>query len=247
MDNACLPEPARKPFLERNYERATFVAVAIGEALVRRTSAGRKVYFDPGDLPWLPALEGEWRAAREELDSVLRERERIPAFQEVSHEQSTITRDQGWKVFVFRVFGRPVERNCARCPRTAELLARIPGLRNAMFSILAPGKEIPPHRGVYAGLLRYHLALKVPARALDCHISVDGHKRHWREGASLVFDDSFVHSVRNDTPEERVVLFADFVRPLPWPLSMLNRAVLAMLGRTALFRDPLERFERGDF
>jgi len=238
--------PERKPCLERNAERAMGLAIAAAEALIRRTADGRRVYFDPASFGWAAALEAGWRESRAELDQVLAERDRIPTFQEVSEEQRSITRDAGWKANVFTVFGHPIERNAQRCPATARLLAGIPGLRNAMFSILSPGKRIPEHRGVYAGLLRYHLALKVPADAASCELTVGGEKRTWREGATLVFDDSYPHSVRNDTTEERVVLFADFVRPLPWPLSWMNRAVLAMLARSPLFTRPLEKFERGE-
>lgn len=236
----------RKRFVERNFERAMMLVLLAAEALIRCTRDGRRVYFDPAALPWTAALEAGWRACRAELDAVLADRDRIPAFQDVSEEQYSITRDRRWKVYVFSVYGRFIDRQVARCPATTDLLRRMPGLRNAMFSILAPGKAIPEHRGIYAGLLRYHLALKVPRDAQACTITVAGEQRTWAEGATLIFDDSFPHSVRNDTDEERVVLFADFVRPLPWPLSWANRAVLALLGRSPLFRRPLEKFERGE-
>lgn len=243
-------EPAwvapRKPFVERNFERAMMLVLLAAEAAIRRTADGRRVYFEPAALPWTATLEAGWRACRAELDAVLVDRDRIPAFQEVSEEQYSITRDQRWKVYVFAVYGHFIERHAARCPATTALLQRIPGLRNAMFSILAPGKAIPEHRGIYAGLLRYHLALRVPRDAQACTINVAGEQRNWTEGATLIFDDSFPHSVRNDTNEERVVLFVDFVRPLPWPLSWVNRAVLALLGRSPLFKRPLEKFERGE-
>lgn len=236
----------RKPFLERNAERVMAVAIMAAEFVIRRTADGRRAYFDAAIFPWAAGLEAVWRESRAELDQVLAERDRIPPFQVVSEEQYSITNDAGWRVYVLSVFGHPIERNVARCPATARLIAGIPDLRNAMFSILAPGKQIPAHRGVYAGLLRYHLGLKVPADAASCEITVAGEKRSWREGATLIFDDSWPHSVRNDTPEERVVLFADFVRPLPWPVSWMNRGVLAMLARSALFTRPLEKFERGE-
>ena len=35
-------------------------------------------------------------------------------------------------------------------------------MKLAFFSILAPGKHIPEHRGSLKGVIRYHLALKVP-------------------------------------------------------------------------------------
>jgi beta-hydroxylase len=237
--------PSRKPFFERNFERAMLLVILAAEAIIRRTDDGRRVYFDPAALEWTATLEAGWRGCRAELDNVLADRDRIPAFQEVSEEQYSITRDQRWKVYVLSVYGRFIERQAARCPHTTALLRGIPGLRNAMFSILAPGKAIPEHRGIYAGLLRYHLALKVPTDGQECSITVAGERRTWREGVSLIFDDSFPHSVRNDTAEERVVLFADFERPLPWPVSWVNRAVLALLGQSPLFKRPLDKFERG--
>lgn len=246
MSQVELQPPSRKPFLERNAERALGVALLLAEALIRRTPGGRHVYFDPREFGWTPRLEEGWRDARAELLRVLEDRDRLPTFQAVSEEQRYISRDAGWKVFVFRIFGRPVARNAARCPRTAALLDAIPGLRNAMFSILAPGKHIPEHRGPYAGLLRLHLALKVPADAARCSITVAGEERGWREGQVMIFDDSHPHSVRNDTAEERVVLFADFDRPLPGPVAWVNRAMLAVLARSPLFRRPIERFERGE-
>lgn len=246
MGEALHDLPPRKPFAERNYERLVALGVLGAEALIRRTPDGNSRFFDPGAFPWAATLEAGWRDMRAELDALLQDRERLPRFQDVSEEQRSITSDDGWRVFVLRVFGHAVERNARRCPRTSALLDSVPGLRNAMFSILAPGKHIPPHRGVYAGLLRYHLALKVPPDAQACRIFVGGEERAWEEGRTLVFDDSFEHSVRNDTPQERVVLFADFVRPLPVPLRPVNAVVLAMLSRLELFQRPLERLERGE-
>ena len=235
------------PFLERNLARALALALMLGETIIRRTARdGRRVFFDSAQMPWTAPIESHWREVRAELDGVLVDRDRIPTFQEVSRYQESITNDQGWKTFVLFVYGTAIERNCRRCPRTAELLRGIPGLRNAMFSILAPGKHIPEHRGPYNGLLRYHLALKVPADAANCVLTVNGEERLWVEGGTLVFDDSYSHSVRNDTPEDRVVLFADFVRPLPQPLALMNRGLLAALGRSTLFREPLAAFERGE-
>ena len=42
------------------------------------------------------------------------------------------------------------------------LVAGIPNLFQAFFSILEPGKSIPAHEGPYCGYLRYHLGLIVP-------------------------------------------------------------------------------------
>jgi aspartyl/asparaginyl beta-hydroxylase (cupin superfamily) len=66
---------------------------------------------------------------------------------------------------------------------------------------------------------------------------------HWEEGRSLVFDDSYPHEVWNDTDEERVVMFVDFARPLPFPLSVLNEAMIWLASRSAFVQDIVENVD----
>ena len=106
-----------------------------------------------------------------------------------------------------------------------------------MFSILAPHKHLPEHRGHYKGVLRYHLALLIPEPRTACRIRVGSEVRTWEEGKSLIFDDSYPHEVWNDTDFHRVVLFVDFLRPLPFPLSLLNRLMVFRISRTAYVTD----------
>src|SRR5262249_22702666 len=135
------------------------------------------------------------------------------------------------------------DANCARCPETARLVAAIPGMQTAMFSIFAPGKRIPPHHGPYKGVLRFHLALMVPscAGADTVGIRVGGEVRGGEEGRSLVFDDTFEHSAWNDTDETRVVLFVDVVRPLRQPMRTVNRLVIKAIACSPFVQDAKRR------
>lgn len=204
-----------------------------------------EVYFDVAKFVWSRELEAHWPEIRAELDALLLARERIPAFQEVSPEQHVVSNDERWRTFFFRIFGVAIDANCKRCPRTAELLSRVPGVGNAMFSILLPGKHIPEHRGPYKGLLRYHLALRIPSPAESCWIEVAGERRHWREGESMIFDDSFVHSAANESQALRVVLFLDFARPVPALLRPINRLMIGLIGMTEFARRPRAYLDAG--
>lgn len=62
----------------------------------------------------------------------------------------------------------------------------------------------------------------------------------------MIFDDAYPHSVANETDEERVVLFADFERPLGTILGAVNRVALAALARSPLARRPIERLANGE-
>jgi beta-hydroxylase len=76
-------------------------------------------------------------------------------------------------------------------------LQKVPGLKTAMFSILEPGKHIPPHRDPYDGVLRFHLGLIVPEPRDTLAIRVADQVLHWEEGKALVFDDHFEHEAWN--------------------------------------------------
>jgi ornithine lipid ester-linked acyl 2-hydroxylase len=195
---------------------------------------GEKTFFDPESFPWVTRLEAEWMAIRKELDTLMMRREEIPNFQDVSKAQKALTEGDQWKTFFFYSFGNKTEENCARCPETVRLLHRIPGMKSAMFSILAPGKHIPPHRGPYKGVLRYHLGLIIPGPEGSCRIRVGNQVQCWKEGKSMIFDDSHEHEAWNDTDGYRVVLFVDFVRPVVFPLSLVNRSIIWMRGQYPL-------------
>lgn len=201
------------------------------EALNRRFSRVPTDPFIPTEgLPWVSEIEAAAPEIVRELKAV-QQSTRIPAFQMISREQAELTRDNRWKTYFLYGMGNRNEENCERCPATDAAVRRIPGMKTAMFSILSPRKKIPAHRGPYNGILRYHLGLVVP-EPNRCAIRVGHETRRWAEGKSLLFDDTYEHEVMNDSEQERVVLFVDVVRPLPWPFSALNEATLEAIRRS---------------
>src|SRR5690348_2513405 len=119
----------------------------------------------------------------------------------------------GWKRFYVKWYGEPLPSAQTLCPKTVELVNRIPGVKAAMFALLPPGTTLNPHRDPFAGSLRYHLGLITP-NSRDCHIFVDGQEYFWRDGEDVIFDETCVHWVENKTGMTRVIFFADLERPL---------------------------------
>ena len=199
-------------------------------------------------FPFVAGLEADWQAIRAELEVILQDRERIPHLDKISPDQARISHSQKWKAFFLWGMGDELTGNTARCPRTAELLRTVPGLRSAWFSILGPRYKIKPHRGIPKGVLRAHLGLIVPRDWKRCRMRVDNRVVRWQEGRCFVFDDARTHQVFNETDEERVILLFDFDRPMRWPASALNRMAMGLLKRTAFYRDArknLTRHQRG--
>lgn len=208
---------------------------------------GNRTFFETESFPWVARLESNWRIIRAELEALLTHREAIPNIQDISVDQHLLTEDDHWKSFFFYAYGHKAEDNCARCPETARLLGSIPGMKTAMFSILAPGKHLPEHRGPYKGVLRYHLGLIIPEPHDCCRIRVGEEIRTWSEGRSLIFDDSHPHEAWNDSAQHRVVLFVDFERPLPLPLALLNRVVIWKISTTPFVTDAIARIRERVF
>ncbi|RKH12565.1 aspartyl/asparaginyl beta-hydroxylase domain-containing protein [Corallococcus sp. CA053C] len=208
---------------------AIFAARQVTRA-IERTPEARQTFFDPRTFPFTARIEENWHVIRQELDAVMRGVEMIPNFQDLMPEQRELTTDDRWKTFIFYGYGVKFEGNCHRCPETTRLLQGIPGMTSAMFSILRGHKHLPAHSGHYKGVLRYHLGLIVPEPADQCVIRVGQDKASWQEGRSLIFDDTHDHEVWKENDGDRVVLFLDFLRPLPPVLDALNRMVVKLIG-----------------
>ena len=116
-------------------------------------------------------------------------------------------KDPRWRLFGLYLKGNRVAENCARCPRTTEIVARIPRMVNAGFSCLEAGYRLHPHAGYDNTIYRTHLGLRVPPG--DCVLRVSGEARRWQFGKTLMFDDTFTHEAWNLTPENRIVLIVD--------------------------------------
>jgi beta-hydroxylase len=230
MNATAAPEP-------RTLSLAGGLVPAVERLVGRLSRVGDKPFFPAESFAWVRAIEAFYPAIRGEVLDLIGRHTPIPGFEQISTDQTKLSNDRRWKTFFFLGYGERFEDNIARCPATWAALQRIPGLTTAFFSVLEPGKRLPPHRGPYKGVLRYHLGILIPERADSCGIEVAGERRGWRAGHSLIFDDTFIHSAWNDSAERRIVLFVDFVRPLRFPANLLNRAILKLIARSGYVQE----------
>jgi beta-hydroxylase len=216
------------------------------QTLVNLVSRHAHEPFPTISFPWIARVEREWAAIRAEFDQVLVDRVRIPGAEYLSDDgnrgadRTPMSRGDEWRWLFLYGYGHKIEENCVRCPTTTRLVESIPGMSCAIFVVLAPGKHIPPHRGLYKGLLRYHLGVRIPGSPGSCRITVGGETRAWQEGRGFVLDDTFTHEVWNESEEERVILMIDIERPLPAPANWLNRLVLRWIHSTRYITDTIE-------
>ena len=197
-----------------------------------------------GEYPALRVLEDNYQVVREECLALLERRHDIPNVDSLSATYTSAgIHAIAWKSFMFKS-GRFIDENCVLAPKTAALLRRIPNVYTAFFSILDPHQHIKPHWGYWKGFVRYHLGVVIPENNRDqlCWLRINaqpeaqdrsrreeienGEKYYWKNGASVMFDDTFLHDAANESGEVRVVLFLDVARKMPWHLSLANRLFL---------------------
>ena len=210
----------------------------LAEFLGRQSLVGDAPVLDSKHFPFLGMFTANWEAIHAEVREILRHREAIPVFQEVSPDQKRISKGNNWRTFVLFGFGSKLEKNCRQAPLTTRLLEAVPDIQTAWFSILGPGYHIPAHRGVTKGILRAHLGLIIPKDAENCRMRVGDTINVWRPGEIFVFDDTYEHEVWNDTEDERVILLFDFDRPMRFWGKQLNRGFIRLLKLTAFYQEP---------
>jgi beta-hydroxylase len=245
--NEISQESEPSTFWQKNRKRVMeFLILKVGanllwtiEKLIPKYSLiGSNPFFEREQFDWVPELEANWEAIREEMYEVLKYRDELPCFHEIlPYQNDQISADNDWRTYFLFGYGNKLDKNCERCPETIAALEKVPGLKTAFFSIFLPGKHLPDHRGPYKGLIRCLLGLKVPEPKELCRIRVDNEIRHWEEGKCMLFDDSFRHEAWNETNETRVVLFIYFVITLRFPLNIINQLLIQAIAISPLIKD----------
>ncbi len=205
-----------------------------------------KYYFFPGlphrrffgraEFPFLDAVEAATADIRRELLDVMRTDSAFEPYvkrdpDRPREDQLGMADNPAWSAFYLWKDGTPVRENLARCPRTAEVIERIPLCRmpgrapSVLFSRLLPGARIPPHNGMVNTRLICHLPLIVPP---GCGFRVGSETREWQEGKAWVFDDSIEHEAWNASAQTRAILLFEIWRP---ELTEIERKAILALFR----------------
>ena len=203
---------------------------------------GHGPFFDPNFLPVTQELRFKFPQIQAEILQILKRREELPSIQSILPEQSGLTTDEKWKVFFFKVYGRVSERNMLEAPITASIMSRRKEVVTSLVSVLGPHKVLPPHTGPTGMVLRLHLGIDVPPGDL-CRLTVGGIEYRWRNGAFVLFDDTYEHMAVNESDLPRTVLFMDILRPMPPFWTLVARAMLWAFSLTSFFKSRLHRHQ----
>ncbi|RUX29305.1 aspartyl/asparaginyl beta-hydroxylase domain-containing protein [Mesorhizobium sp. M2A.F.Ca.ET.042.01.1.1] len=209
-------------------------AYDLGTNLVRRIYEKRidaPAILDAGThFPNAAKFAAAWQDIRDE--ALAAKLNKAPRFHDIMPEQADISANDGldWRMFVLKAYDMTVPENLARMPVLSRLLTECPEVKSAAVSFLAPHKHIPPHRGPFRGIMRFHLGLSIPKQpdGRPATIMMINHEeRRIADGECMLWDDTFEHEVMNNSDQPRVALLLDVWRPqMPLDMEILSRVIV---------------------
>jgi len=215
-------------------------------------------YLKVNDFSELKVIQENWMVIRNEA-LTLNENNRIDNASHFSDYPYHSFYKKGWRKFGLKWYGTTFNSANRLCPSTVSLIESVPSIKAAMFTVLPAGKRLNSHRDPYAGSLRYQLGLHTPNSA-ECHIDVDGKKDHWQDGEAVMFDETYLHYIENNTEKDRLVLMLDIRRPvhfffMNWLDSAFSYFIMgaaasqnteedrvSFINKTLALLSPIERF-----
>ena len=207
---------------------APLPVLGLYNTFIRATNPSHTHKFNVDEFSSHKIIQERWRDIQSEAMQLYAKKDKLLNMTDIGTmgNFTGIDAEKGqWKVFVLKWYDKPLENALQKCPITSDVISKCPDVHAAMFSILEPGKYIPPHKGPSTACLRYHLGLKIPKDSKNCYIDVNHERFHWKEGEAFIFDDTYIHSVFNDTDEPRIILFIDIERTLQSPLKEINHTI----------------------
>lgn len=175
----------------------------------------RTPFLDPSQLELCKLMEDNYETIKKEYLALVQDMEikNKDRFQSVT----TMNYDAGWKTLVLFYNGhRLPDFPYDLCPVTTKILETVPlAGRIAGFNRQQPQSGIPLHSDGNNMWLTCQMGIQIPGKGDQAYIRVGPETRYWQPGQCLLYDTTYEHETRNESPnEERVVLHVDFFNTL---------------------------------
>ncbi len=185
-------------------------------------------------FPGAAEFTNNWQELREEALQLTNDLDRVPKFHELMPEQYQLSAhgEKEWRMFVLRAYGLDIQENLNKCPKLRELVRANPAIKSASLSFLAPGKQVPTHTGPFRGITRFYMGLDVPTDESGqpgVNLTINDESFRLGNGEALLWDDTYPHSVENNTDQWRIALLLDVYRAnMPGPLRAFTNTIIGL-------------------
>lgn len=188
-------------------------------------------FWKKEDFKSVKILEDNYKIIKEEFQQAdLRDVKLENDYKLTGQEHSL--HEGSWEWYSYISKGSKMKKFNESFPKTFEILESMDDLVTdipfaySFFSKLNCSSSIAPHYGPCNVRLRIHLGLDIPE---GCYLKVAEQQRNWEEGKCLVFDDTYLHEVKNENKEKkRVILLLDIWHP---DIKLEEReAIIKMFG-----------------
>lgn len=185
-------------------------------------------------FPGAAEFTNNWQELREEALQLTNDLDRVPKFHELMPEQYQLSShgEKEWRMFVLRAYGLDIQENLNKCPKLRELVRANPAIKSASLSFLAPGKQVPTHTGPFRGITRFYMGLDVPTDESGqpgVNLTINDESFRLGNGEALLWDDTYPHSVENNTDQWRIALLLDVYRAnMPGPLRAFTNTIIGL-------------------
>lgn len=198
-------------------------------------------HIDKSHFNDLQVIEDNWEVIREEALALYENghiavKDDLPA--------SSFYKDGRWTSFYLKVYDHDIPSAYALAPKTMALLEQVPSMHIALFACLNPGKKINNHHDPFSYTLRYSLGLSTP-NSDDCGLEVNGDDYKWKDGDSIIFDETYFHNAYNRTDTPRIILMTDIDRPLKWAWVQKGYYYFGWFFNSLFYMDNLDPSKSG--
>jgi len=176
-------------------------------------------WHDPSSFPITAALEHSIDSIKEEIRNV--------DIKKYHPEAEKIYRQGRWDILPLYQRGIKNVENCAACPTASQIIDSHDTIKTlaglTYISRLGPHTRISAHSGPTNVRVRCHLGLSIPVDG--CGLRIADTDYSWTQDKCIVFDDSFIHEVWNNSDSERLVLIVDLWHPdlSEWEIHLLKQ------------------------
>ncbi|MEL7147734.1 MAG: aspartyl/asparaginyl beta-hydroxylase domain-containing protein [Bacteroidota bacterium] len=219
----------KQGFFRQLFDHSTFMA-PVNMLMYLFSKAPNTPYLSLNTVPELQMIQDNWEVLRDEA-LALENANKIKSSTKYNDAGFNSFFRRGWKRFYIKWYGDYHQSAVDICPKTIEIIDKIPAIKAAMFVVLPADSFLYAHRDPFAGSLRYHLGLITPNHE-KCFIDVDGERYVWKDGEHVLFDETYVHHAENKTEKDRLIFFCDIKRPMrnrvgDWLNSFFSWFILA--------------------